>query len=445
MLRMTRNKSIMRVCIAALMLGTTSLASAATQWTSTWTTSPAGPTGVIPAASVLRETISPRRAGDTVRLHLSNRGGVLPAFFSEVWIGTQAGGAALVPGSNKELTFGGKKSLTLQPGEDAISDPIAFTVAPFQKVLVSMQALTNLGFPASSAAHPLSREINYFSLAGQAADEAGSGYVPFKLTDGALFEASSHYIVGLDVLAPTNARTVVAFGDSITDGLITKLNTTLTEDLSGLGLEQRYPDYLTRRFQSTPGYQGFAVVNAGIAGNRLLSGPFTPFFGPAGLQRVEDDVLAIPGVTDVVIHIGINDLGFDPTQPLTTQATADKIIAGYATLVSRLHSAGLRVIIGTMMPARGAILSSFPGVGSLTGGGLLFGTRAVDQARVQINLRSLTETGADGFVDFSACTSDPARPGYLRPDIDSGDHLHPTAAGYQVMANCFDIPSLFPK
>ena len=438
--------------IASALFGTTAVllagmapASAADQWTASWLTAPAGPTGVVPLANVLRETIVPHRGGSTIRLRLTNRGGVLPASFSEVWIGSQADGAALVAGSNRQLTFGGKSNVSLQPGQDVVSDPIPYTVVPFGKLLVSLQGQAGAGIPATSSSHPVSRETNYYALSGKASAESGAGFNPFTLSQGVLFEASSHYIGGLDVLAPAaGTRTVVAFGDSITDGLITKLNTTLTEDISNLGQEQRYPDYLQQRFSSTPGYENFVVVNAGIAGNRLLAGPLAPFFGPRGLDRVVPDVIAVPGVTDAIVHIGINDLGFDLTQPLTTQRRADEVLAGYAQLISRLHSAGIRVVLGTMMPARGAIFSSVPGLAELTGGGLLFGTRAVDKARQEINRRALTETGADAFVDFDACTRDPANPGYLRNDIDSGDNLHPNAAGYQVMANCFDLSSTFP-
>lgn len=431
--------------LAAGLMSLSTVAVAAPQWLAAWATSPAGPTGIIPAASVLREVISPRRAGDTVRLHLSNRGGVLPVSFSQVWLGAQLQDAALVAGSNKQLSFGGKSALTLQPGEDVVSDPIPFHVEPFAKLAVSMQASGPLGIPATSAAHPVSRETNYFSpLFGSAANESGAGYTAFTLSGGLGFEASWHYIDGLDVLARVpHQRTIVAFGDSITDGLITQLNSTVTEDLSGLGNEERYPDFLQQRFAASRTHRKFAIVNAGIAGNRLLRGPLLPFFGPRGLDRVENDVIPVAGVTDVVVHIGINDLGFDPTQPLTTAKTARELIAGYELLVSRLHSAGLRVILGTMMPARGAIFSSV-GPLAITGGGLLFGTRAVDNARREVNAWARTQTIADGMVDFDACTRDTPDTGHLRADIDSGDHVHPNAAGYQVMANCFDLDTQFP-
>ena len=158
-------------------------------WLGAWTGDPAGPTGIIPPGTqTLREIISPRVSGDALRLQLTNRLGVMPVTFTQVWVGTQQSGAAIVIGSNKQLTFGGSSSVTLAPGATVTSDELSFPVVSFQKLAISMQALPGT-IPAASETHSVSREVNYFSPTALAAPESGGGFLPFELTQGALFQA----------------------------------------------------------------------------------------------------------------------------------------------------------------------------------------------------------------------------------------------------------------
>lgn len=90
---------------------------ASAQWVAAWKADPSGSTGEVPSGTqTLREIISPRRAGSLIRLHLTNRQGMSPVSFSRVWVGTQQTGAAVVAGSNRQVTFGGNTQLILQPG-----------------------------------------------------------------------------------------------------------------------------------------------------------------------------------------------------------------------------------------------------------------------------------------------------------------------------------------
>ncbi len=442
------------LCIAALL----PMQSAGAATTTSWMAARAGVTGIIPPGTqTLREVISPRRAGSELKLTLSNADGVLPVTFSEVWIGQQLEGAALVSGSNKQLKFNGEPSVTLAPGEEVTSDLMPFSVEPFEKLVISMQSGPT-GFPPAAPSHPVSRELNYFALASttNAAEESASGFQPFTLTQGATFQASWHYISRLDINGGgPGFRTVVTFGDSIFDGLTVNplVGSTFVEDITTLGADERFSDFLQKRFRATSGYGQFSVVNAGIAGNRLTAGPFAPFFGPSGLSRLEKDVIQIPGVTDAIIHLGVNDIAFDiPAQTLTSDVIVDMIIDGLKELIERLQAERIRAILGTVMPALGANASAaapiLEAVGDFTGVnlGVLHGSGMTETLRAKVNEWILTEgaTLADGVIDFASCTADREDTRKIKPAFNSGDNLHPNADGFSAMADCVDLRSTFP-
>ena len=457
------------VACAAVMIGTAKAQESA-PWLSAWTAAPAGTTGVIlPATQTIRDIISPRRTGNTVRLHLTNRQGTLPVTFSQVWIGTQQSGAQLVSGSNRPLTFGGKSAVTIAPGQDVTSDPLPYPVVSFSKLAISMQNGGLLGIPVASSTHSVSRETNYYSLApqllgGGAGPVSGNGFLPFVLTGGVTFEASWEYIAGLDVeTTVAGPRTVVAFGDSISDGLTVNpvTDNTFIENVSNLGLEQRYEDFLQHRFDSQPAYRAFNIVNASIAGNRLTAGPFLPFFGPSGLSRLTTDAIAVPGVTDVIVQLGINDIAFDLAAQLTaSHAIGPTLENAYTTVISQLHAKGIRVILTTITPGKGAgvgmfspalnTLISATGTGGIippvVNGGALHGTAITDAIRQEVNVWILNvgSSLADGVIDIDACVKDPNNPSFLNPAYNSGDNLHPNAMGYQAIANCVNLPAVFP-
>ena len=421
-----------------------------------WVGDPAGATGAIPPGTqTLREIISPRVTGDQVRLTLTNRLGLLPVTFTQVWIGVQKSGAELVAGSNKQLTFGGSPSVTIAPGETVTSDMMSYPVVSFKKLAISMQAIAGT-IPAASETHSVSREINYFSLTATAEPATGAGFLPFELTAGALFQASWHYINELDVVSmEASPRVVVCFGDSITDGLqVNKaVENTFVEDISNLGREQRYEDYIQGRLSKLANYKQFSFVNAGIAGNRLTAGPFLPFFGPSALDRVNTDVIKAAGVTDAIVGLGINDIAFDiPAQTLKSPTIVTTIETDLTTLINQLHSHRIRVVLTTILPALGAEASQFAApLIALNGilptpisGGALHGTEISDQLRRQVNtwISGPGSKIADAVVDLSSCMANPKNTSQLNPIYDSGDHLHPNAAGYMHMANaCTPIGS----
>jgi lysophospholipase L1-like esterase len=212
------------------------------------------------------------------------------------------------------------------------------------------------------------------------------------------------------------ARTVVALGDSITDG-----------NGSTPDADRRWPDVLAERLAP----HGIAVANAGISGGRLARDGM----GVSALARLEQDVLSQPGVSDVIVLLGINDIGWpgSPFAPDERPATLDELTAAYRQLVAASHVRGVRVTAGTLPPFEGA-LAGTPYAGHYS--------PAKDRLRRQLNDWIRTAGVFDAVVDFDAVLRDPARPGRLRAGFDSGDHLHPGDAGYRAMAEAVDIGPL---
>ncbi|MBA4285560.1 MAG: lipase [Xanthomonadaceae bacterium] len=404
-------------------------------WRTAWNASPSDGFTVPVAllAQTVRMPIAPHAAGRELRLRLGNRLGLLPAEFTAVYIGREQmpGVAALVPGSNRRLTFGGATSVRLAPGESALSDPIAFDVEPFERLMVSLDVpLTTINV----SEHFSARERVHAALIGNAAEVSGAGFLPLNLpllTNWLAIEA-------VEVRGDRPPKpALVTFGDSITDGFEAMLGVPLIEDIGSTGSDRRYPDWLQRRLLATPGAPDYAVVNAGISGNRVLRDGLLPQFGPSALSRLDHDVLAVPGLRAVIILEGTNDIGFPP------EPAAVELQAGLATLVQRIkaHDPAIRVLIGTLTPARGTLAG--PLGTPQTGLGLQHGTARAAALRAAVNgwMRS-GGSGADGVIDFERCLADPGNPEYLLPAFDSSDHLHPNGEGYRAMADCIDLEAL---
>lgn len=435
------NRRLASVMLLTLLLGacnnerTSSPMAASSQhqtshWLPVWN---ASPTDVSPASpllpgQVIRQFIAPHADGERVRLKLSNELGTAPVSLVSVTLGLQADGAALQADSIQELLFNGRSDVSIAPGESIVSDPLAFPVRAFAKVAVSFTPSSPI---TQMPHHYTAREVPYMAAVGASTKQIeDTGFIP--LSPDAM--NSWQLISGLEVERTAAQQTVVALGDSITDGFIGNA-LPLAGSSEGVGLDARYPDFLARRVLAA-GLTQFSVVNAGISGNSVGKDGILPMFGPSLLKRLQRDVLDLPNVRTVILLEGINDLGIAPVPD------AEGLIENLNSVILSLKAHGIRVLIGTLMPARGTRAAVLAMPDGFIEPGLQHGTAEVEAARQQVNTWIRNSSPAQAVIDFDACLRDPEHPAYLRADYDSGDHLHPNVAGYQAMAGCIDLSLL---
>jgi lysophospholipase L1-like esterase len=383
----------------------TAASPASPAWVASWAASPmAGSSGF--TNQTVRNIIYTSVGGDSLRIQVSNTFGSSPVTIGAASAGKVLDGAQLVPGSSQALTFGGKTSVTIPGGGQVLSDPLTMTVRPLQELAVSLYLPDATG-PATN--HSDAQQTSYIASGAHTGDAAADAYT--KTT------GSWYYLDGLDVRSATAAGTVVAFGDSITDGY-----------QSQSGANARWPNYLARRLDALFGRSAPGVVDEGISGNRVLND--SSCFGVSALARFERDALTQPGVKNVILLEGINDIGFAGQTdtgcyaPSNPGVSAAQIEAGYRQLISMAHARGVKIYGGTLTPFMG----SNPGYGGYDG------TAYGESLRQQVNTWIRTSHAFDGVIDFSAATQDPDDPVYLNPPDNSGDSLHPGDVGYEAMA-----------
>jgi lysophospholipase L1-like esterase len=380
------------------------------RWVGSWVAAPqlTEPSNMPPAPGLagqtLRQVIQPSLDGTRLRVTLSNAFGDGDLVVDSVHVARSKGGAAIDAASDRALTFDGAAAVTVPRGAQMVSDPLAFDVTAFVNLAVSVHFAS---VPAGLTGHPGSRTTSFVQPGNVAAAADLPGAVPVD-----------HWYVlsGLDVWADARAAAIVVLGDSITDG---RGSTTNKND--------RWPNLLAQRLRANPATAHVAVLNQGMGGNRLLRDGI----GPNALARFDRDVLAVPGVRWVVVLEGVNDIGTAVGARARGEpaATARDVIAAYRQMVVRAHSHGLRVYGATILPFEGfAAYSS--------------AQSEADRQAVNQWIRAGGEL--DGVIDFDAIARDPARPARLAVAVDGGDHLHPSAAGYRIMADAIDL-SLFAR
>jgi len=397
---------------AALSVNSFALSTAGAQvqtnsWISSWTASPQAPRGVIPASfsnRTIRQIVHLSIGGNKVRVRLSNEFGTKPILIGAASVAMPGGASEVVPASLRPLTFGGAKSVIIPPGAPVVSDPVEFSVAPLSDVAVSLYlpAATELG-----TVHATGLQTAYVSTTGDFTASA-----EFPVVDRF---ANRFFLTGVMVEPGSSTRAIVTFGDSITDGSASTVNA-----------NARWPDVLARRLKESGA--AVAVLNQGIAGNRVLSDGA----GISALARFERDVLGQPGVSHVVMLVGINDIGWPGTaiEPGGIVRTADEIIAGYKQLIERAHLRSIKVIGSPLTPFENA-LSGGPNQG--------YFTPEKEAKRLAVNNWIRMSGAFDGIIDFDRVVADPARPSAIAAAYDSGDHLHPNDAGYKAMGEAVDL------
>jgi len=405
---MNLRKRIFVLAFALLVLTGFTLPSAAEDhWVGTWAASPValpnadGKYGT--ADTTFREIVHTSIGGDTSRIILTNEFGLAPLTINAAYVALRTKDSEIDVATAHQVTFGGRASVTIPPGALAVSDPIALKLAPLSDVAVSfvvptqdIQQVTQHGF---------ADQISYTS-AGSVSG-AKSFDTPAEIKNWP-------FLKGIDVKTDDKSAAIVTFGDSITDGAHSTPST-----------NQRWPDVLARRLQADKKTRRLGVLNEGIGGNRVLHDNT----GPSALARFDRDVLAQAGVKYLVILESINDIGHaqDPKKPFDP-VTAEDLIAGFSQLAARAHTHGIKVYGATLTPYVGAGYSSPAG----------------EAIRSALNQWIRTSNVLDGFIDFDKATQDPASPTAFTSAADSGDHLHPSDAGYKAMGDAIDL-KLFTK
>ena len=382
-------------------------------WVATWGTAPFAVVNIhddFTMPTTLRQIVHLSLGGSTLRVTLTNEQGTSPLVIDGAAVAlptaaptaTPSPDGAIQPGSSRAVTFNGHPAITIPPGTIAVSDPVQLTVAP----------LSNLAITLSVAPQKIGT-LTEHSLALQTSYEAPGSQVDATSLQNAATNTICTFLKDVEVQDP-HAATIVAFGDSITDGW-----------RSTSGQDSTWPDDLADRLHADPATRNLGVLNMGIGGNRILN----EGYGPNALSRFDNEVLQPAGVKYVIILEGINDIGhaYDLKKPYDT-VSADELITGISQLAARAHTHGLKVFGATLTPYIGAGYASPAG----------------EAVRKAVNDWIRTTHQLDGFIDFDKATRDPSNPAVFASFADSGDHLHPNDAGYKAMSDSINL-KLFTK
>jgi lysophospholipase L1-like esterase len=382
-------------------------------WVASWAASQqlAEPRNSLPAEDLrdatLRQIVHLSLGGQQLRIYVSNRFGSAPLRVTSLHIAKpiSPASAGIVSGTDEAVSFSSSPDVTVPVGAEIVSDPVSFPAAALSDLAITLHLDQG---PTEQTGHPGSRATSYL-LRG---DLVGAADLP-----NAKKVEHWYFVSGVDVAAPAPAASLVALGDSITDG-----HGATTDG------NNRWPDVLAKRLQAANGTQLVAVLNHGIGGNRLL----LDGLGPNAVARFDHDVLTQAGVRYLVVLEGVNDLGMSTRNGEISQEEHDSlvrsILAAYEQFTVRAHTHGIQVFGATILP--------------FTGSQYYHPGPATEADRLAINAWIRAPGHFDAVVDFDKIMRDPEHPEKMLPAFDSGDHLHPSPAGYAAMAEAIPL-SLF--
>ena len=423
---MSKGKPSRRLLILACVLGSllaiaAPRARAQDHWVATWAASPQGPRFVFPRVlmpaaqpgqtnpppppafpppptinnQTVRMIVHTSIGGRRICVQLSNAFGTSALQIGAAHVALHDKDSAIVAGSDRPLTFGGKASFAIPPAAEVLSDPVDLDVPKLSDLVISLYIPVEATTPTI---HLTGLHTTYVSK--QPGDLTGASAIADAQTVQLWY-----WISAVDVDAPKNAGLIVAFGDSITDGA------TSTPDTN-----RSWPSQLAERLAANKATASVAIVNEGISGNRLLNDGA----GVSALARFDRDVLGQPGVKWLIVLEGINDIGLGAANGTLT---AEDLIAGHQQLIEKAHLHGIKIIGATLTPYGGAGYASDKGEG----------------IREALNDWIRTSKAYDAVIDFDKAVQDPENPKQIKLAYNIRDHLHPNDAGYKAMADAVDL------
>ncbi len=414
-----RRRQMLLALISVVTIGSTALVAAAgrkappnpLEWVASWAAAMA-PSGAGKSTAgftnqTVRQFVHTSVGGEKLRIRLSNRFGKQPVTLAQATValpfGPNGGPGDLKPGSIKDVTFFGQRGLTIPVGGNAVSDPIDMEVPASQDIGVSLYFEQATG---PSTWHLTARETTYFGDGNHVTSPSGA-----KLPET---RTSWFFLSGLDVLNRNGKGTVAILGDSISDGFKSTVNG-----------DKRWSDLLAARLnRDAPDGKAPGVINLGMTGNRLGKDGTDMGFAELGVNasaRFHSDVVAQTGVRKVIVQLGINDIWISKDKP-------DNIIAQLQQIAALAHQAGLQIYVCTLTPWN-----------AFAQGEQVMYTPELDSIRLSVNSYIRTSTDFDGVIDLDSVMRNPAEPTKLKPEYNSGDHIHPTDAGNQALADAVPL------
>jgi lysophospholipase L1-like esterase len=397
--------------IVAATIGLTAALPASATWVASWAASPHAPLGTegpFAAASydnvTLTQIVRISEGGEQLRVRFSNRYGPAPLTIGAARVVRIDDAGREIAGSSRTLTFGGDAGAVIPRGSPFASDAVKLDVPSLSRLKVEFYLPKPTG-PCTC----------HLTGVDELAVSPPGNFVgkPFTPASKAQFRA---FLSTIEVDSPKALGTIVAFGDSITDGVG-----------ATAGANRRWPDILANRLQAAGKH--WAVANAAISGNRILS----PGMGESALARFDEDVLSLPNVKYVIVFEGVNDIGNrfgqrgpgQPNLPGLDQPdiTVEQMIAGYKQIIARAHDKGIKVI--------GSPIGPYKGAG--------YWTEEGEAARQKINDWILKGGAFDGTVRIDTAFADPADPRQMREGYHMGDHLHGSDAGLKAVGDSIDL------